>query len=438
MFSKCPAERKALTLAVINNFRVTHPTIDLVPLRERIKALDILRGIAILGMIISHFDGYSLSKTGVNHFIGQFVNWFIDARFLTIFAILFGAGFAIQLSKTKVNGEKVVPKFIRRMLALAFIGFLIEVGTGYEILVAYATCGLLLILIRNWSTKALLVVFFICLVLNPIYKITYETVYSVVYSEAKAKSLNPSRMKVRAVRIERSRMDSISNKTHNYLVAVEARAKKFALAYSIPDRTFVALFSNFLMLIILGFLAMRIKIFENPGKYRKLIIWLMGIGIVLSAITEWIIPFYPMTPELQYPNVSFPLEVTLFFISTGLDIPREFWLAFTYIGIVLLLLSANYNKWSKRFSLFATVGRMALTNYLLQALILSLLYSSYGFALPQLPETIPVLIFAPCLFIMLVLFSRWWLRRFQFGPLEWLWRCITYWKIQPMRIITSE
>ena len=399
---------------------------------QRFTVLDILRGIAILGMIISHFDGHSSLNSGIDHITGDFVNWFVDGKFYTIFAILFGAGFAIQLLKTKEKGEKVVTKFIRRMLALACFGFLIEVGTGYAILVSYATCGLLLILIRNWSTKALLVLFFICLILNPIYRITYETVYSALYGQAKAKGPNPSRMKTRAVNIERFKLDSIAKKTTSFPVAVKARAERFIIHYSLWDRKLVSDLSSSFMLILLGFIGMRSGIFKNTKKYKKLILWLIGIGIILWALSEWGLPLFTITPGLQYPNVSFPLEVTLHFLSRGFGIINEYWLAFLYIGIVVFLVSSNNNKWNKRFSLFVNTGKMALTNYMLQALILSLLFANYGFAISGVSEAINVLILAPLVFILLAFFSRWWLNHFRYGPLEWLWRCITYWKIQPI------
>jgi uncharacterized protein len=115
-------------------------------------------------------------------------------------------------------------------------------------------------------------------------------------------------------------------------------------------------------------------------------------------------------------------------LRSGLGLIREMWLTFTYIGVVLLLVARD-PSWVRRFAVFGWTGRMALTNYMIQIAILDLLFSKYALGLEIAP--LAGLTLAIVLFLADAAFSRWWLRRFSYGPFEWLWRSITYARRQP-------
>jgi uncharacterized protein len=109
------------------------------------------------------------------------------------------------------------------------------------------------------------------------------------------------------------------------------------------------------------------------------------------------------------------------------------WLTFTYMGIVLLLV-AHDRRWLSRLGAFAWTGRMALTNYMIQIAILDVLFSNYAFHARLGP--LQALGAGLVLFGADAVLCRWWLARFRFGPLEWLWRSITYGRPQPWRTAT--
>ena len=156
----------------------------------------------------------------------------------------------------------------------------------------------------------------------------------------------------------------------------------------------------------------------------------MGFGIICWAIHNWILPsLIPIGHQYIYPNIS--LVKYTFNNIMRWAIFRDTWLSFTYIGAILLLTAYN-PTWIKRLKFFGVAGRMALTNFMLQLTIASLLTYNYAFAVLPFPQRyVPLL--SLLLFVILVLFSRWWLTRFQFGPFEWIWRSFTYWKWQPMK-----
>ena len=402
---------------------------------ERIQVLDVLRGIAILGMLVAHFDGHGTKESELNLIIGRGEELFIESRFYTLFAILFGAGFAIQLSRANNRNGSFVIRFLRRMFTLACFGFILWIAFGANIIYTYAICGLLLIPLRNWSTKALIITLFICAMLTPLSRITFATSYKALYGLEQFKTYSRQQGETeRTLWFEQQNRNNIVNNTTNFITALKARTENFIAGQPNSINKLIGLLSDAFMLVLIGFIAFRLKLFEKPGEYRRLIISLMIFGILFWALTNWALPFFPMTPKISYPNVPFLVQGILFYLSKGFGLVRDYWLTFTYAGAVLLLISYNPIKWLNRFKFFTWPGRMALTNFILQTMLLDILFSKYAIELPKIPEVIVVFVFAPSLFIVLTLFSRWWLNRFQYGPLEWIWRCVTYWKKQPLRI----
>src|SRR6476646_3766579 len=124
---------------------------------ERLHALDILRGLALFGMILVHFhQKMRLDATGVEDLIGWGVYVLVEQKAWGTFAFLFGAGFAILLRRLESRGAPIVSIYLRRLAALAVFGIIAEVGFGFHILFEYACWGLVLLVVRRWSTPALL------------------------------------------------------------------------------------------------------------------------------------------------------------------------------------------------------------------------------------------------------------------------------------------
>ena len=106
------------------------------------------------------------------------------------------------------------------------------------------------------------------------------------------------------------------------------------------------------------------------------------------------------------------------------DVPEQFGLAFAYAAAALL--------WIRRAPLLAAAGRMALTNYLTESIVFSIVFYGYGFGMFGRSGSVPVFVWGTAFYIAQLLFSRWWLERFRFGPFEWAWRSLTYGRRQPM------
>jgi uncharacterized protein len=181
---------------------------------------------------------------------------------------------------------------------------------------------------------------------------------------------------------------------------------------------------------LLGFWAGRKRLFHDPEANRKL----------LESIRRW------------GWAIGVPIWITIGIVAvlTGLEVlPEESqWMALAgLIPFGALFLAAFYAAafsllylnpvWKRRLDVFAPVGRMALTNYLCQSIVSVLVFYGWGLGLSarfQIGPTYYVLYWI-LLFTAQIYFSRWWLSRFRFGPFEWLWRSLTYMKLQPMRVV---
>jgi uncharacterized protein len=177
---------------------------------------------------------------------------------------------------------------------------------------------------------------------------------------------------------------------------------------------------NTLTLFLLGLLALRVGIFDRPEEHRRLIVALMIFGVASWLVAIWL----PGSPSANAPS-SLVAQEALARLENGFGIIRPMWLTFAYMGGLLLLVAHN-PQWLRRLALFGYTGRMALTNYMIQIALLDLIFTKHGLGVIITP--LEGLGAAIGLFLVDAAFSKWWLARFRYGPLEWLWRSITYWK----------
>jgi uncharacterized protein len=385
---------------------------------ERIGVLDVLRGIALCGMFLVHFSDRSPDTGhGLDHAYQTFIDVFFANRFHAMFAILFGVGFAVQLRRADARGEALTARFLRRLLALAVFGFIAEGYFGFSILIQYAIWGLPLLLVRRWSTKALVVTLVLCAMSIGIYLVTRAT-YATVMGRAEQyePGMKAERDQDRAI----NRGFRKQEESTDYRTVVSARIRQVAFSYSRPTRVIPA--SDFTMFLV-GLLALRLGVFDDPRRHRRLITAMMIFGTVAWAAAQWVPPVLITIPP------AWPLP-----IRTILGANRGFfflwnYLAFTYVGAILLLVAHN-PAWLRRLGAFGITGRMALTNYMLQVIILDVTFSNYGFGMRI--SSAYGLLAAVALFGVDVVLCRYWLSRYQYGPLEWLWRSATYAHWQPI------
>jgi uncharacterized protein len=286
-------------------------------------------------------------------------------------------------------------------------GVIAEIGFGFSILFSYACWGLVLFGMRKWSTRALLIAAILFACARPI-AAELSAVYAWLTSTPPPRSVAGPLADAVQVAVEQN----------SYMHLLFARASLFI--HSFPHSWRDLLPDSNLALFTLGLLCIRRRVFEQPLQHVRLIVGCMTFGVASWALA-WLV--LRNLPSLAIEGADWPLEY-------GLGLIQDQWLCLTYMGGITLLL-AHRPIWSARLALFGYAGRMALTNYMLQIVVLDVLGSGYGVHLKLRPYLYSVA--AALLFLVEAAFSRAWLSRFRFGPLEWIWRMITYASVAPLR-----
>jgi len=327
---------------------------------ERIGVLDVLRGIALLGMFVVHFyDNWawvSDSPAAAAQrlpWVDTVISLFFDGRFYTMFGILFGIGFAVQLQRADARGERFTARYIRRVLMLAVFGLIAEGVFGYNVLLGYALWALPLLVVRRWPVRALVVLLVLCAASRPINTVTRFTILGrdqfVSQAQAKAAAF-------RAASVQRDK----DTEARDWRTVIGARFRFMPAFYKQWDTLPWGSFTLFLI----GLIGFRLGLFDHPEAHRRMIIALMVAGCASWAVGNWVLPIGgPL--NLPAPGDT-PLDV-IGDIGRGnaFMLVRGQWLSFTYIGAVLLLV-AHDRAWLTHLSPFAWTGRMALTNYMTQ------------------------------------------------------------------------
>ena len=357
---------------------------------ERLHALDILRGLALFGMILVHFhQKMRIEVTGVEDLVSWAVWVLVEQKAWGTFAFLFGVGFAVLLRRLEARHAPVTAIYLRRLAALAAFGIAAEVLFGFHILLEYACWGVALLVIRHWSTRALLVTAGVAVLAHPV-------------ASALAGSQPPATVPL-------ARSVSLAAAQGSYLALVAAR---WTLLLGEVPRSWRDLLPDVnLALFCLGLLAVRHRVLDEPRRHVRLI-----VGVMAAGACGWALWW------LGLRNLSFAVPAL------------DQLLCLTYVGGIVLLL-AYRPAWTGRLRLVGAAGRMALTNYLLQAAALDWMSSGYGLGLMLRPYLYAAA--ALVFFSVEAGLSAAWLARFRFGPLEWLWRCVTYARIQPLRRLVA-
>ena len=385
----------------------------------RIHTLDLLRGFALLGMILVHFHQYMETEAGgLEGWIGWFTWLGVETKAWGTFAFLFGVGFAVLLRGFEARGAPIVAFYLRRLFGLAVFGFIAEAFFGFHVLLEYAIWGLPLLLMRRWSNRALIVVALVSLACSPLLQLG-STAYRSIGRGSAGSAIEPSAAASSAVDAERRVNEAVeaASAGGRYAPLLRSRLERMRVKYS---HWGVYTPGVNLALFVIGLLACRRGVFDEPKWHWRLIVAVMTFGFLSWTLSWLLFAFAPGLMSNAYGRA----------IGTGFGLIHDQWLCFTYIGALTLLIAWR-PAWQERLSLIGAAGRMALTNYMLQVAALDFLASGYGAGLRVRP--LFSVLGTVLLFGVLAVLSRWWLSRFRFGPAEWLWRCFTYLRIQPLR-----
>jgi len=385
---------------------------------QRYGILDVLRGFALLGVMIANmyyhagifFSGEVPGDKESHDLVMWWVYFITEGKFYSIFSLLFGIGFAIQINRAKQSGTNFKPIYRRRLGILLLLGilhaFLLFIG---DILGLYALLGFILLLFINASDKQLIRWAFI-LPLLPIIQHLVMTILAQQSGATEAPSGPPAIfIEIYNTYKNGSFADGIPISIGGYIFG------RFG------DILFTGREFRVFAMFLLGFWVTRRGLFMQIEHYKPLlkkVMWVsFAIGIPLNLIYATIIK-NPSYYDLEWSGMLNPLVYAYGVPALGIAYA---------IGIALLY---QHTFWQKILNVFAPVGRTALTIYLTQSLIMTFVFHGWGLGyLGELNATqyVPM---GFALYIFQIFASHIWLRYFKYGPFEWLWRSLTYGKIQ--------
>ncbi len=360
----------------------------------RIDVADALRGIAVAGIIlyhsVEHFDIFTqdpiVHTLACDQTVGDVLAWLLSGKMYGIFAMLFGLSFFIMNDNQQQKGRSFSGRFAWRMCLLFIFGLVNVAFYDGDILMLYAVYGLLLI---------------------PISYLPSKTVWCIIALLA----IQPVELccLITSTTIDHSTLFEIYNKTialheHGTFWENAVNNLRYGFELNLRFNVFSGRLTQLLCLFILGMQLGRQRLFYNEGKNLK--IW----HIILC--------------------VSATLVIALSFVDFG---ALEMWLKPIYsLFILLMIVSGVVSAWYAFKSVRSVLhhlcifGRMSLTNYLLQSIIGSFIFSGYGLACYRLVGTTYAVLIGLGMVICQYLFCRYWFRNHPRGPLEGLWRKLTW------------
>lgn len=390
---------------------------------ERYVILDMLRGLALLGIALANFPEFSLYSflpaetadamptSGIDRVVHYLQYIFIDGKFYTIFSLLFGIGFSIVIANAMKRGANGFRIFYRRMSVLLLIGFLhlMFLWSG-DILMLYALLGMLLPLFRNVSNRALLGWAFALLSIPVAMDFIVEL--SGVYPSASVMELQQFYCAKYGITDENFaywlRDAEHYGETFEFLIqGALVRVQEF-----IDGNRYFKVMGLFL----LGFYVGRNRLYTDLAGFTPQLKRITRYGFIISLPLSFIYAWSAMNGRPW----GLGTHAVLYFVSV-------FPLGFAYVAGICLCYLRRPQWWGFRF--FATPGRMALTNYIGQSVFGMLLFYGIGFGFGADMGLVYVNLIAAGVWIIQALFSSVWLNYCQFGPLEWVWRMLTYGKV---------
>jgi uncharacterized protein len=417
---------------------------------ERFVSIDVLRGVAVLGILVMNIYAFAMPLAAYNnplamggleaHNLGTwfFTHILFDQKFLSIFAMLFGAGLVVMSTRAESRGAKFGRIYYRRQFWLLVIGaihgYFIWLG---DILFLYAAIGMLVYLFRNLKPRTLIIVAVLFLPVALLLDLGIaKDVDRMIVEVAKIEELQASGTELddeqkemledweaqrpfMAPTDEDVRVD-IDVHRGGYLGIVKHRAPTVFMLQIFVTLLFGIWRVGALMMIGMALLKLGVLSGERSASfYRKTMLAGYLIGLPLTIFSASDLSAHQFDP--------------MYAIRVGGI--ANYWgsiiVAFGHIGLVMLVVKTG--SLQKLVARFAAVGRMALTNYLMHSVILTTVFYGYGFGLyGSIPRFWQMGFVVAVIGLQLIL-SSWWLNRYRFGPVEWLWRSLTYWKRQPFR-----
>lgn len=392
---------------------------------ERITSLDVVRGFALGGVLLMNMQAFAgifaayMNPTadGGYHGIGRWL-WninhvFADGRFISIFSMLFGAGVLLMTRRLEARTDRSAAVHYRRMLWMGLFGlahaYLLWFG---DILLPYAISGLVLWPCRKWRPRLLVSVGTILIVVSAVLNLTIESYLVDAPAEEVAAfeemwAPTPEQVDEIVVAYRGGWLEQMPQRT--------AEAASFHEYLPLFIGRLIGLMLIGMALLKTGFLA--------AERSRQLYLGIGLVGVFGGALISWI--GIELRAERDWEMVYSMGEGGIYnFVGSTLG-------AFGWLALALHACATG--AWPAARRRLAAVGRMAFTNYVMQTVICTTIFYGHGLGMFGRIDRLGQLGLVLAVFAFQLWFSTWWLARYRMGPLEWVWRALTYMQLPPLR-----
>ncbi|MBF4506448.1 DUF418 domain-containing protein [Flavobacterium sp. JLP] len=375
---------------------------------KRTAIVDILRGWAILGVAIGNYSDFlyigvphKINNSILSEVLIYFNRYFFAAKSWTLLTLLFGYGFAILINNVAAKGKNPVTFFAWRMILLFVLAFINSAFWLGDILKDYAFLGLVMLLFYKCSAKTLAIISGV-LVLTIPFVMAYVNGLKVEHPEI---ATNPEYLKLyhSGNWIDFFRFNLLASFYEQIIIpgyAITAHIVMFAC-------------------MLFGFLLQKLDFFNRLNELKKVLkrtLWIsLAIALIIGVGFNLIIFYKQVAIFKIFHPIYWLFLSTMIFIATGIS-----------------LLYTN-GKLKTIFSYFSAGGKMTLTNYMTQNILGAFIFSGIGFGIADSMPYWFYFTLAVFVFILQLFISKWWLSKFNYGPIEWLWRSASYRKLFPFK-----
>jgi uncharacterized protein len=424
--------------------------------QERIIFLDSLRGIAILGILLMNIPGFGLAYSSISDFSLQpqgevnYFFWYVfgpgvfEGSMRGLFSMLFGAGMFIFISRleARTTGLMAAELFMRRQLWLLVFGIFhaYVLLWFWDVLYHYAICGMVLFAFRRLQPKYLIMAAAFCLVAMTVVenKDLYqkksvirkgELVAAIDTTQTKLTDKQKEELGAMKDMKERSTPEAKKKKMEKELAAIRGgyseiyEARSNAAERSETYGVYYWAIWDVCLFMLLGLAFFKLKILQGEAK-TKIYAWMAIIGLGAGLPLSYLFVINDVNHQFNWFEIIKTKPFEFYEIQRLIH-------SIGIFGLIMLMYKSGWFKWF--FALLRPVGQMAFTNYLTQSILCGFFFLGIGLGYFGKLEYHQLFYVVAAVWIIQIIWSHIWLHYFRFGPLEWLWRSLTYWKKQPIR-----
>ena len=405
------------------------PDLPASPVAEprRIASIDVLRGLALLGILVLNIQAFAMpfeaygnaygygDIEGSNYWVFTFAMLLGDMKFMAIFSMLFGAGLILFIERLLETGRPAYAIHYRRMFWLLALGLLHAYLIWYgDILVTYALCGMIVVWCRRLPPWLLFIGGLCVVSVCSIFMLGSGFLISEFAPEkiSMLSSDSPERMASIQSQMQAYSGSWADQMPHRIMASISVQTSGFLFF----------LFWRAAGLMLMGMALYRWGVF-SAQRSTRFYLGMLGLGVLVG------LPIVAIGLQMGWSVDWHSFKVK--FLTSQFNYWGSILVAFGWIALVMLLVRSGM---ARRFQhALASVGRMAFSNYLLQSILCTFIFYGHGLGQFGSWDRTEQMLLVLVLSIAQLIWSPLWLAAFRFGPAEWLWRSLTYWSLQPMR-----